>query len=138
MCDRQNYYLVNVGLAGGVHRLLQFWHVNFDVFAAEGLAGLGQVLTGLRRPVNDDKLSGFHLVYDLLNGVPVRTALVIDVHDSSSEGHNRWINTPYLGQSAIKVWPNNTTISFEKKKYTYITTLTEMNDLSQYDYSIIK
>lgn len=74
---------------GGVHSLLKFRGVNFDVFTTESLTGLGQILTDLGWTVNDDQLSGFHLVYNLLNGVAVGTALIVDVCDSSSEDHSR-------------------------------------------------
>jgi len=81
-------HLVDVGLAGGVHRLLQLGRVHLDVLA-EGAAGLGQVQAGLRRPVHDHQLPGLHLVDDLLDGVAVRAPLVVDVrHPGPAE--RRW------------------------------------------------
>lgn len=65
-------------LAGGVHRLVQLGRVHFD-FLAEGLAGRGQVGAGLRRSVDDHQLPGLHLVDDLLDGVAVGAALVVNV-----------------------------------------------------------
>ena len=67
-----------MGLAGGVHGLLQLGRVHLDVLAG-GPAGLGQVGAGVRRPVDDHQLPGFHLVDDLLDGVAVRAPLVVDV-----------------------------------------------------------
>lgn len=64
-------YLVDVGFAGSVHRLLQFGCIYFDIFPAEGLAGLGQVLTSFWRSVNNNQLPGLHLVYNLLDGVSI-------------------------------------------------------------------
>lgn len=34
-------YLVDVCFTGGIHSLLQLGSINFDIFTAEGLAGLG-------------------------------------------------------------------------------------------------
>lgn len=70
--------LIDVGLAGGIDSFLQFGCVDFDVFT-ESLAGLGQVQTGLRWPMDNHKLPGFHLIDDLLYGVAIRATFVVYV-----------------------------------------------------------
>ena len=77
-----------MGLAGGVHRLLQLGRVHLDVLAG-GAAGLGQVGAGVGRPVDDHQLPGLHLVDDLLDGVAVRAPLVVDVRHPGPDGGGR-------------------------------------------------
>lgn len=85
MCFCMTFYLVNVCLTGGVHSLLQLGCVDLDVLG-EGLAGLGQVQAGLGGAVHDHQLPWLHLVNDLLDGVAVRAALVVDVsHPGSAQ-----------------------------------------------------
>lgn len=77
--------LVDVCLTGGVYSLLQFGCVDFDVLA-ESLAGLGQVQAGFWRPMNDNQLSGLHLINNLLYGVTVRATFIVYICYSGSVG----------------------------------------------------
>lgn len=70
--------LIDVCFTRGVHSLLQFGCVDFDVLA-ESLAGLSQVEAGLWRPVNDHQLPGLHLINNLLDGITIRATFIIYV-----------------------------------------------------------
>lgn len=81
---KTSHYLVDVCFAGCIHSLLQFGCIDFDIFTTKGLAGLGQVLTSFWRSMYNNQLPRLHLVYNLLNGVSIWTALVVYVSDSRS------------------------------------------------------
>lgn len=70
---------------------MQLGHVHFD-FLAEGLTGRSQVGTSVRRSVDDHQLPRLHLVDDLLDGVAIRAALVVDVSHLGPWGKRRICN----------------------------------------------